>query len=173
MKCEQAVELIHQLLDGDLMDAGDRQEMEEHLASCDGCRRADAELRTIQQSLRAMPADSLPDDVLDSVWTSTTKSGGGRVYRWGLAAAAAVLVVSLLGLWQFGPPGAVEPTQAELDRATEEARMVFGLTAQALRKTERAAFKSVLAEEVSPALRSVPIQWPSPSAGRRNNRDEI
>jgi anti-sigma factor RsiW len=173
MKCEQAVERIHQILDGDLMDASDRQEMEEHLASCDGCRKAEAELRTIQQSLRALPADSLPDDVLDAVWTSTTKSHGRRLYQWGLAAAAAVLVVSLLGLWQFGPPGAVEPTQAELDRATEEARMVFGLTAQALRKTERAAFKSILAEEVSPALRSVPIKWPGSSTGRRKNRDEI
>ena len=173
MRCEQAKERIHQILDGDLMEATDRQELESHLASCDGCRKADAELHAIQQSLHALPADTLPDDALEAVWTSTRKMRGARLYQWGMAAAAAVLAVALLGVWQFGPPGAVEPTQAELKRATEEARMVLGLTAQALRKTERAAFKSVLAEEVSPALKSVPIKWPGSAAGRRKSRDEI
>ena len=173
MKCEQAIERIHQVLDGDLMDATERQELDGHLSACAGCCKADAELRTIQQALSALPASELPDDALDEVWTRTTKARIRPVYYWGVAAAAAVLVIALLGIWQFGPPGAVEPTQAELDRAADEARMVLALTARALRKTERAAFKSVLAEEVSPALKSVPIQWPGSPAGRRKSGNEV
>ena len=74
MRCEQAIERIHQVLDGDLMDATERQELEHHLTDCAGCRRADAELRTIQQGLRALPAGSLPDEALEEVWTRTTKA---------------------------------------------------------------------------------------------------
>ena len=173
MKCEQAIERIHEVLDGDLMDAARRRELDDHLSDCAGCRKADAELRTIQQALSAMPAGELPDDALDEVWSRTTKAPLRPVYHWGIVAAAAVLVLALLGVWQFGTPGVVGPTQAELDRAEDEARMVLGLTAKALRKTEQAAFQSVLTEEVSPALRSVPIKWPGASAGRRKGGDDV
>jgi anti-sigma factor RsiW len=173
MRCEQAIERIHQILDGDLMDAAQRQELESHLSNCDGCRKADAELRTIQQALSALPADELPEDALEQVWTRTTKARLKPAYHWSIAAAAAVLVLALLGLWQIGAPGVAEPTQAELDRAADEARMVLGLTAQALRKTEQAVFKSVLTDEVSPALKSVPIKWPGAAAGRRKGGNDV
>jgi anti-sigma factor RsiW len=173
MKCEQAIERIHQVLDGDLMEAASRQELDSHLSGCAECRKAKAELSIIQQALSDMPADALPDDALDEVWLKTTRSQGSGVYRWGSVAAAAVLALALLGVWQISGIGETEPTQAELDRGAEEVRMVLGLTAQALRKTEQAAFQSVLAEEVSPALKSVPIKWPGSSAGRRKSRNEI
>ena len=52
-------------------------------------------------------------------------------------------------------------------RAIEEIRMVLGLTARALRDARQAAVEDVLADEVSPALRRVPIRWPGESEKKR------
>jgi hypothetical protein len=82
----------------------------------------------------------------------------------------------VIGIWvAFDPPvpQTVEPTEAELAQAAEEARMVFTLTAQALRKAERTATRDVLAGEVSGALRRVPIRWPSPETPSDGGRPQI
>lgn len=173
--CEQAMERIHQLLDGDLMDAADRRELELHIEGCAACRQASEELRSIQRSLQSLDVASFSDAALETVWARTTRQQGGRrIHDWGGLAAAAMLAFALLGVWEVGGPREAHPTQAELDAATEQARMVLNLTARALRKTERAAVDRVLAGEVSPALKSVPIQWPGTSTtGRRKNRDDV
>jgi anti-sigma factor RsiW len=175
VNCEQAMERIHQVLDGDLMEAADRRELELHIEGCAGCRQASSELHTIQRSLRSLDMTSFSDTALETVWNRTTRQRGGRrIHDWGGLAAAAMLAFALLGVWEVGGPREATPTQAELDAATEQARMVLGLTAKALRRTERAAVGKVLADEVSPALNSVPIQWPgSSTTGRRKNGDEV
>jgi anti-sigma factor RsiW len=173
MKCEQAIERMHQVLDGDLMEAGKRQELADHLSSCAECRRAETELTIVQQALNEMPSADLPEGALDEIWTRTSRSRGLLVYRWGSVAAAAVIALALLGVWQFGGLGDPGPSRTELDRAAEDVRLVLGLTARALDKTERAAFGEVLAEEVSPALNSIPIKLPGSSAERRKSGNEI
>jgi len=45
---------------------------------------------------------------------------------------------------------------------------VLQLTSRALRRTERAAVQKVLTDEVSQALRRVPISWPEPGAAQRS-----
>jgi len=166
MSCETARELIHRVLDGELMDAVRREELDEHLGACAECRRARDELGAVQSALRGLPAQPFPDEALQEVWRRTTRSGpvrrvavGRRWLDWRPAAAAAVLALALYAAWDAGVVRN-EPTAEEVARAAEETRMVLALTARALRDARQVAVKDVLADEVSPALRRVPIRWP-------------
>ena len=69
-----------------------------------------------------------------------------------------MLALALYAAWNVGGVRN-EPTAEEVARAAEETRMVLGLTARALRDARQVAVKDVLADEVSPALRKVPIRW--------------
>jgi hypothetical protein len=167
--CAEAREAIHLSIDADLMDAGLKRSLETHVSSCADCREFAAEMRAIQGGLRALPELRMPDEALERVWDRTTRSrhASARTWRRNLAAAAAVIVIALAGLWLrngSAPPG---PTDAELEQAARDARMVLQLTSRALRRTERAAVRDVLTDEVSQALRRVPIQWPDRSAAQR------
>jgi anti-sigma factor RsiW len=176
MSCDTARELIHRLLDGELMDAVRREELEEHLDSCADCRRAREELGALQSALRALPQQQFPDAALGEVWERTTRRSPGRSARrsrwldWRPAAAAAVLALALYAAWNTGGVRS-EPTAEEVARAAEETRMVLGLTARALRDARQAAVKDVLADEVSPALRKVPIRWPGERDAERRESD--
>ena len=65
LTCDQARELIHSVLDGDLMDASRRVALDVHLDGCSACREARAELETIQERLRGLPLTPLADAALD------------------------------------------------------------------------------------------------------------
>jgi predicted anti-sigma-YlaC factor YlaD len=167
--CAGAREAIHVSLDADLMDAGLKRRLEAHVAGCASCRAFASEMRAIQEGLRNLGELRMPDDVLEEVWVRTTRSrrAPARAWRLRLAAAAAVLVVVMAGLWLRNGSAPTEPTDAELAQAAREARMVLQLTSRALRRAERAAVRDVLTDEVSRALRRVPVQWPEHSAARR------
>lgn len=162
------------------MDVALRVELDDHLAGCEACRQFEAELRRIQGSLARLPALPLSDEALAEVWRRTSRAPAGRpgrsrgVFDWRVAAAAAVLTLGLLGTWWVGPSRPVPPTDHELALAAREARMVLGVTAGALRRAERATVKGVLEDEVAPALRSVPIQWPDVNdRKRRTSNDDV
>jgi prophage antirepressor-like protein len=77
------------------------------------------------------------------------------------------VVLLLGGLWLRQESAPAGPSEAEMHQAAREARMVLHLTSRALRKTEAAAFRDVLTDEVSQALRRTPIRWPERSAAER------
>ncbi|MCH7780636.1 MAG: zf-HC2 domain-containing protein, partial [Acidobacteria bacterium] len=52
--CSAAMELFHRVLDGDLMEATDRQGMQAHLAVCSECAEKAGQLREMQDLLRGM-----------------------------------------------------------------------------------------------------------------------
>jgi len=168
--CNQAREAVHVSLDAELMDAGLQQCLEQHLASCEACRAFADEMRSVQEELRSLPELKLPDEVLEEVWEHTTRSRPKRAWlrRWNVAAAAAALfLVVLAGVWLRNGSPPAGPTDAELERAAMEARLVLGLTSRALQRSGEAARREVLTNEVSPALRRVPIQWHGQRAGGR------
>ncbi len=163
--CAEARRAIQVALDADLMEAGERQHMEAHLAECADCREHDSEMRAIQHALRSLSPLELPDQALQEVWARTTRA---RQRTWGpswrnlAAVAAAALIVAVVGFMQWDGQVSGVPTDEELRRAASDARVVLGLTSRALRRTEQVAFRDVLADEVSGALRRVPIEWPEP-----------
>jgi len=169
MTCTQAREAIHATLDVDLVDAALRERLDAHLERCADCREHAREHRRIQQGLRSLPTLELPDELLARVWAETTQAAARPAVRprfLGLAAAA-VLAVALVGTWLLREPVQQGPTEAELQQAAAEARMVLQLASKALLQTEKAAFQEVLTEEVSEALRRVPIEWPERSVAQR------
>ena len=162
--CGEFREWIHQVLDGDLMDEERRVSLDRHLAECESCRTAESELRQIQSTLRSAPSLSLPDEWLDEVFARTSRAPQesparrGWGFDWRAAAAAAVLALALWNFWPSGQPSGY--TQAELERAADEARLALKLTAQALARTERVGIEGVLGGEVSPALKRIPVRFP-------------
>jgi len=163
--CASARRAVHARLDAEPLDDRQRQRLERHLAGCDACRRLADELRAIQGGLRSLPEMQLPDEILERVWNRTTRRSGGR--SWFYAAAAAALLLAVLGGMWIERGGGAEPrmSDAELRRAAVEARLVLGLTSRALRRGGRTADR-VLTDEISPALRKVPIRWPEAETQR-------
>ena len=145
------------------MEATDRTRMESHVAVCSECAEKTAQLRELQDMLRGFAEAPLPDEALQGVWQRTVRSPEARAPRRGFdwrfaAAAAAVVFVAWVGMrgWRSTEPA----HDQEALRAAAEARMVLQLTANALKRTERAAFKEVFTEEISPALRKAGVKWP-------------
>jgi anti-sigma factor RsiW len=170
-ECAAAREAMHATLDADVVEAGLRERLAAHLADCTACREAEAELRAIQRALRELPVQTFPEAALEEVWQHTVRAGRRRA-TWGrngrlAAAAAAVVVVVLGGLWLRPDPAPAAPSEAELQQAAREARLVLRLASGALRSTEQVAFEDVLARDVSDALRRVPIRWPGRDDARR------
>jgi anti-sigma factor RsiW len=165
--CAAARDAIHARLDRDELAAGAFEELAAHLGGCSECRAFESDLEAIGAELRAIPKLELPDEVLDEVWSrtvdapSSTASGFPRHLR-PVLAAAAMLTVVVIGLWQVrGPAEPPSPTRAEVLQAAEEVRMVLALTSRQLRRAENTAVRDVLAGEISPALQQVPVRWPS------------
>jgi anti-sigma factor RsiW len=170
--CREAIEIVHRVLDGDLMDAAEYQALERHLAVCPECREAADELREVQDALRGLAEMPLPDATLDAVWSRTTRAepqsvAVARRFDWRLAAAAAIVLLAVFVGWSQWPErngsGSSEIaglSEAEKLRAAEDARMVFQLTARALRRTEEVTIREVFSEEISPALRRFGVRWP-------------
>ena len=187
LNCARAVGYVHQRLDGDELDPDRAQWLSRHLQKCADCRRAEEELRQIQQALRGLSVDPFPQDALDEVWDRTTRTAGRRGWAdWRAIAAAAVLALAFFGMWQVSDravtttevavaePG---PSDAELARAVVEARYVLNLTATALRRSERAAIEEVVGKRVAPALRKIPLLMPDRSErsreSRKNGEDDV
>ncbi len=165
--CSAAMELFHRVLDGDLMEATDRQGMQAHLAVCSECAEKAGQLREMQDLLRGMAERPMPDQAMREVWQCTVRAPGVRTrHRWRnwrfAAAAAVVIFVTWTAVRLYPVPG----DDREALRAAQEVRMVLQLTANALRRTEEVTFRKVFAEEVSPALRKVGILWPRAPRGR-------
>ncbi len=88
---------------------------------------------------------------------------GYEVPIWDFRAKGVTSISADVHKYGYAAKGASTVTyrDAELRRAAAESRMVLGLTARAMRRTERLAFDEVLSKDVSGALRRVPVDWPA------------
>lgn len=178
--CLHIREAIQERMDGPI--AAELQvAIEAHLLRCSGCREAQQGLVAVRRSLEALESPPLPQEALDGVWSRTVLASKQaapvrmRLFGldWRVVAAAAAVLVTLLLLPALRRPAPTpnDYAPADLSRAAQDARRVLALTAQALRKTESAARDRVLAGEVSPALRRIPIGWPQkPAPDSRRSR---
>jgi anti-sigma factor RsiW len=181
LHCARAIRYVHQRLDGDTLDPESTGWLSRHLEGCGDCRQAQEELKQIQRALRELKVTPFPQDAMDEVWDRTTRTASRRAWTdWRALAAAAVVALAFFGIWQVGDrtaPGAevavVEAglSDAELARATAEARFVLNLTATALRRSERAAIGEVMGKRVTPALQRIPLLMPNSSGRSRESRE--
>jgi predicted anti-sigma-YlaC factor YlaD len=171
--CENARRLLAGRLDGDLGPAEVR-DLETHLNGCSDCREIASGLEVVASGLLRLPAETLPDDDFERVLARTVGKAAFASRRaatrrsFFLAAAAAVLAAAVLIPFALRESTPAEPTAAEIDRATRDARMVLAMASHALRSGETAARERVIGREVSPALRRVPVRWSHVSGPRRN-----
>lgn len=176
--CETFRERINERLDGELAEPQSR-ELDAHLAACDGCREIAEARSMVVTGLRHLPEHCFPEEALEKVFDRTLRSGNSSsqagslpvvpnasrrprrhpaLLRWTpLVAAAAMGIIIMLIVPRSTAPD--RPTPAEMAKAQREVRVVLSLTAQALSRAQHAASDRVLADEVAPALRRVPIRW--------------
>lgn len=187
LDCARAVAHVHQRLDGDELDAEKARWLSQHLEQCADCSQAEAQLQQIQQALRGLNVNPFPQDALDEVWDRTTRADRRPAWAdWRAIAAAAVLALAFLGIWQVSDRAApttevavaeAVPSDAELARAAAEARFVLNLTATALRRSERVVIEEVMGKRVAPALRKIPLLMPDrPERSReprKNGEDDV
>jgi anti-sigma factor RsiW len=62
--CQQLTELVTDYLEGRMSDE-ERMQFEQHIALCRHCRGYFKQMRTIVDTLGRMPAEPVPDDVMD------------------------------------------------------------------------------------------------------------
>jgi len=173
--CDTARERIHARLDGDRLAEAEQEALETHLLGCPACRDAEIDLTGIQRSLRTVAAIPLPDAAFRDVLARTSRAGRRapwRVWRfeWQAAAAAAVIVVAALFGWSMLDTPTGRPSDAEIERARAEARLVLQFTADALAHSRAAAVQG-LTEEISPALQRVPMRLPGAAPAKERNND--
>ena len=131
----------------------------------------------MQDLLRGMAEQPMPDDAVDEVWRRTVRAPQNRARPrwkdWRFAAAAAVVVFATWMGVRYSPFVTGSRPDDEALRAAQEVRMVLQLTANAIKKSEQVAFREVFAEELSPALQKVGILWPSAPRERNGEEDQI
>jgi len=166
-RCAATRELLQLVLDGERLDGAVSGELDRHLAECAGCRETQVQLAAVQQSLRAILPSPLPDDVLQAVLARTSQRPsrwswlGAGALQWQAASLAAMLGVAI---WAFWPTG---PSQAEIEQATLETRLVLGLSGSALERGRDAMVDDVLNGQLSPALKRVPVKLLPTEPARR------
>jgi predicted anti-sigma-YlaC factor YlaD len=163
LDCERARRTLEERLD-ERVDSERARHLRDHLERCPRCREHEEGLLLVRRALGALPVVPFPDEALAAVWRRTIEAEAhpSRASRldWRSAVAAALVAAAALFSLQLGGGRRGGPTDAEIARAARETRLVFALTARAMRRSERAAVDQVLAKEVSPAVRRIPLRWP-------------
>jgi predicted anti-sigma-YlaC factor YlaD len=161
--CETFRPLLHERLDGELgPDAA--LSLDAHLAACPDCRSAAEGLAVVRSGLLALPEHPLPAEAIEEILDRTVRDrrlGTRFAAYWPAWAGAAALAALALLLLRFplSPSVPAEIPPGDVAKAASEARLVLSLAAGALHRAERAAGNRILAGEIAPALRRVPIRW--------------
>jgi anti-sigma factor (TIGR02949 family) len=158
ISCVDASDFLEPYLDGDLPPR-EADRLREHLESCAACAAELALAGRIQRELRSLPQPDCPPEVIERV----VRAGRGEVVpfpgrkeplRWRIAAAAAVVVLTLGG----GSLFVHLQTQREqrVAQATQEARFALAYLGRATHKAGLYVRDEVLQKRlVIPTTRSV------------------
>jgi hypothetical protein len=152
MTCDRAIPLLSELVDLTLS-GSTVADVERHLEQCGECRAVLADLRAIRQTARTMDRLTPPDSVWKRV-TAEISAGTQRVEsaaprppnvfqtrrqpRFAFAAAAAVVLMTVIGLWmrEAVGPTTVQHGDSQATAATDAAS-VMGVEDDIVRAAER------------------------------------
>ena len=156
--CARARRTMAELVDGALAPLP-AAILGQHVLTCAACRAERDDLLRLRAALEAAPPLRFPDEALDEVLARTVGAGARRRLGAGgarrLAAAASIAMAALGAGWVALRP-APGPSPAEIDRAAADVRLVFGLTAHALARSEAAAERA-LDRSVTPVIARAPV----------------
>jgi predicted anti-sigma-YlaC factor YlaD len=158
VSCAEVDELVEPYLDGELSD-GLQASIQQHLQGCADCSSEVELAATIRRELHELPQFELSDRTVAAIRETAGVQAHGLVRAGWLArnrsaltvlAAAAVVAIAAAGvlLVGSGPQPKAPAEQAEVDRATAEARLAFALIADATRRAEGELVDGVLRERV-------------------------
>lgn len=172
--CTRFVDLLHARLDGELAE-GDARELIAHLETCTACRELASGFDATRESLRGLAFEPMPEADFQAVLDRTVRSESrvvpfrsrrARVFAGvGLASAAAALAAALIVPMYRSS----HPSDAEVAKARQDALRALAIAGRALKRAETAG-NAVVIDEVSPALRRVPLRWDRLAEEPRRNR---
>lgn len=179
----ELIELMHRKLDGEDLSGEEQIRLRMGLAGSSEAREILDGLSHVQRELQHLPKGSFPDSALEQILARTSRSRvapgrsraafgsrfGSHGLRWAsLAAAVALLAVALWSIRAPQPEPAVATqsdadaqAEAQAEEALAELQTVFRLTSNAIDRSTAAALGDVVREEVSPALRKIPVRFPA------------
>jgi anti-sigma factor (TIGR02949 family) len=160
MTCDEALDLLEPLVDGELPPAGEDR-LRSHLEGCRACAGELALAERIRGELRALPQPDCPPELIERV----VRTGRGQVVpfparplRVRIAAAAALLALAVGGgsLFLHYQHPSDRPSPEQVAEATREARLALAYLGRATRKAGFDVRDEVLEKRlVIPAARSV------------------
>jgi anti-sigma factor (TIGR02949 family) len=139
LSCVEALDLLEPFLDGDL-DAEDAECLRAHLATCAACAAEEALARRVQRELRALPQPECPPELLARVVRASRGEvvpfpSPQRTRRLRMAAAAAVVALTVGGGSFFVHLQHVQQQRAQVAQATREARLALAYFGKVTRRT--------------------------------------
>lgn len=159
--CTRFVDLLHARLDGELAE-GDARELIAHLETCTACRELASGFDATRESLRGLGHRTVRSESR----VVPFRSRRARVFAGvGLASAAAALAAALIVPMYRSS----HPSDAEVAKARQDALRALAIAGRALKRAETAG-NAVVIDEVSPALRRVPLRWDRLAEEPRRNR---
>jgi anti-sigma factor RsiW len=142
MSCSEYQNAIAEFIDGEL-DAADERALERHVEGCPACRALVADLKTIQAAAFTLDRLAPPAAGWDSLRTRVEReprlSDRGRVIAWPatrtawtvwLAAAAALLIATVSGIYPLITDDTSHPTLAGGEPSTDPADVVRSVQAE-------------------------------------------
>jgi len=174
-RCEDMRSLFDSYMNGGLKRKR-RAVLEDHLASCDACRRALAGEREVAEALESLPVMECPDRVVEKIERAAFPAAVGGFararkrrhgFQWatvsvGLAAAA---VAALMIVGPFGGGDETEKpefSEEEALSAREKAKWSLGYIADVMNRKEKEVIEDVFLKELPMNVRkslkhSIPI----------------
>lgn len=158
--CEEALDLLEPYLDGDLS-PGEADRLRDHLGSCASCAAELALAERIRRELRSLPQPDCPPEVIERV----VRAGRGevvpfpsrrRTLRLRIAAAAAVVALTMGGGSLFVHLQHVQQQREQVAQATQEARLALAYLGKVTRKAGLDVRDEALEKRlVIPTVRSI------------------
>ena len=175
--CAKFTGLLHARLDGEI-GTPELRELDAHLASCAACRELADSFDAAREALRGMPLEPMPEEDFRAVLDRTIRAAASvapfrsRLLRRGPVFAGIGLAAAVVGAAILVPLFLARhsgPSPEEIAHAREDARRALAIAGRALKRAETAG-NAVVTDEVSPALRRVPLRWDRLAAESRRNR---